>query len=353
MKRKLSTYIIYAATLLIGPVLASCIHEYPDEKAPHDVRVHVSHLMTWTHSDFTVQRSRASEPAGAPAAAPAIPAAVRYHFQLFTPGFLDAPVAEYQFTRSDLDRSDFTTTVSVPPGDYLLYAWSDIANASTAQSRFFNSTDFSKIHYTEPYDGNNEMRDAFRGVASFTVDESEDADYVVDAPLQLERPLARYEFISTDLLDFLEGEADRGMIDYTPTPSKSPAEIISRIPEFNKYRVRMIYTGYMPSTFNNFINKPIDSRTGMAYDAKIKILNESEASIGFDHVMVNGIESSVAVAVEIYDPDNLLIARVNTINVPTKRNRNTTVRGRFLTSKATGGAVINPGFNGEFNIEIK
>lgn len=58
-------------------------------------------------------------------------------------------------------------------------------------------------------------------------------------------------------------------------------------------------------------------------------------------------------AAEIYDPDNELIGRVNTINVPTKRGRNTTVRGRFLTSKATGDVGIGPDFDGDYNIEIK
>ena len=34
------------------------------------------------------------------------------------------------------------------------------------------------------------------------------------------------------------------------------------------------------------------------------------------------------------------------------RGRNTIVRGRFLTSQATGGVGIDPGFNGEYNIEL-
>ncbi|WP_353937103.1 DUF6562 domain-containing protein [uncultured Muribaculum sp.] len=55
----------------------------------------------------------------------------------------------------------------------------------------------------------------------------------------------------------------------------------------------------------------------------------------------------------MYDPDGALIGRVSPVDVSTKRSRNTVVKGRFLTSKATGGVGINPGFDGEFNIEIK
>lgn len=68
--------------------------------------------------------------------------------------------------------------------------------------------------------------------------------------------------------------------------------------------------------------------------------------------MVNGHESSVAVAMELYDPKGDLIGRTNTVNVPTKRGQNTIVRGKFLTSQTSGGVGINPDYNGDFNIEL-
>ena len=68
--------------------------------------------------------------------------------------------------------------------------------------------------------------------------------------------------------------------------------------------------------------------------------------------MVNGHESSIAVALEVYDPEGTLIGRTVTINVPTKRGQNTIVRGRFLTSMASGGVGIDPSYNGEYNVEL-
>lgn len=325
-------------TALVALAAQSCVHEWPDNsQARRNVVLNVTHTQHWTDREMLVSRAAANT--------------VRYHFRIFPAGTTEVPVADTEFTRDDLGRSDFATSLSLPPGAYDLYAWSDIADASTGRSLFFDSGDFSRIGYSEPYNGNNELRDAFRGVSTFTVAEKIEADYSVAANLPMERPLARYEFISTDLVDFLEGEASRGMLTFSR--GDSPLDIPSRVPEFNRYRVRMIYTGYMPSVFNNLTNKPVDSRTGMSYDARISVLNEREARLGFDHVMVNGTESSVAVALEVYDPEGRLIGRVNTINVPTKRSHNTIVRGRFLTSKATGGVGIDPGFNGDFNIEIK
>lgn len=333
--------VILPAALLAAGMLSSCVHEWPETKGnQREVRIDVSHTLHWDQFDITVSRTPMPETSVA-----------RYHFKIYESDHTDIPVSDIELTRNDLTRNDFTTSVYLPEGDYTLYAWSDIADATTSKSHFFDSSDFSAITYSEPYNGNNDLRDAFRGVTSFHVGETIDDSYTVSADLPMERPLSRYEFISTDLVEFLEGEASRGMFAFSR--GDSPLDIPSRVPEFNRYRVRMIYSGYMPSTFNNLTNKPVDSSTGVNYDAQITVLNESEARLGFDHVMVNGAESSVAVALEIYDPDNELIGRVNTINVPTKRGSNTTVRGRFLTSKATGGVGIDPDFDGDYNIEIK
>ena len=90
----------------------------------------------------------------------------------------------------------------------------------------------------------------------------------------------------------------------------------------------------------------------VSYDGSITQLDDGEALLSFDYVMVNGHESSIPVAVEIYD-GKTLIANTGAINVPIVRNRLTTVRGKFLTSRANEGVGIDPGFDGDFNIEIK
>lgn len=329
-----------AAAVSVAAMLGSCVHEMPDDsRRERSVTLSVHHAKDWDRYEQTVSRADGPQ------------YAARYHFKIFKPGNLDTPVKEVEFTRADVTRADFTAAISMPPGDYVLHAWSDWADKDSKKSCFFDSSDFTNIVYTEPYNGNNELRDAFRGVTSFTVEETLDAGYSAGASLDMERPLARYEFVSTDLVEFLEGEASRGRFSFSR--GDSPVDIPSRVPDFGDYTVRMIYTGYMPSVFNNITNKPVDSAIGMSYDARIDILNDSEARLGFDYVMVNGHESSVAVALEIYDPDGALIGKVNPVDVLTKRSRNTVVKGRFLTSKATGGVGINPGFNGEFNIEIK
>lgn len=311
-------------------VLTSCVHEMPKtDGVAREVQLNIHHQMEWSPTyEMTVTRS---ESAGYKA---------RYHFKLYRAGDKETVISEQEFLSDDLTRADFSTRLNLPPGDYDLWTWSDWADTENEKSLLFDSSDFSSICYSEPYRGNNDLRDALRGVATFTVEQNLDGHYRKDVDLTLTRPLAKYEFIATDLSDFIENESTRG-------------KLTRSAPDLTGYRVKMLYTGYMPSEYNNFIDKPVNSRTGMSYDATITALNDSEALLGFDYVMVNGHESSVPVAMEIYDRNGDLIGRTNSIDVPTMRNRLTVVRGKFLTSKASGGVGINPDFNGDYNIEIK
>ncbi len=340
MRTRILTLAICATLLTLA---TSCVHEFPENDYPkRDITLTIKHLQEWTETEMVITRQEAEA------------TICRYHIKAYPAGHDDIHVAEFVFFHSDLDRNDFTVNIQLSEGDYDLYCWSDYAGAEAQLSYFFDSSEFHNIIYAEPYNGNNELRDAFRGQVSFTVESTLKAEYHQDVELVLERPFARYEFRASDISDFVDREVTRGNLSRGDQPSDTPpASIETRLPNINQYRVKMIYSGYMPSKFDNFLNRPVDSSTGMSYDAKIAVLSEEEARLGFDHVMVNGHESSVAVAMEIYDPDGELIGRTNTINVPTKRGRNTIVRGRFLTSMASGGVGIDPSYDGEFNVQIR
>ena len=327
----------------------ACVHQDPVEPMPEPpvkqdpfMTLTVTHTLDWTWYEMTMTR----------AASGMLP---RYHFQVFKAGDTDRKVWEKSFTTSDMSRSDFTTDITLPVGAYDLYAWSDYADADSENSLFFDTSDFTAVNYAGNYTGNSDSRDAFRGFLTFSLSEDDGIHFDRNYTLQLERPMARYEFRATDILEFIDRETTRGVLTRVSgeVQATGPSDIAQKLPELGKYRVKMIYTGYMPSKFNNILNRPVDSSTGVTYDATINILSEEEARLGFDYVMVNGSESSVPVAMEIYDPKGQLIGRTNPIDVPTKRGRTTIVRGRFLTSQASGGVGINPDFNGDFNIEIK
>ena len=51
--------------------------------------------------------------------------------------------------------------------------------------------------------------------------------------------------------------------------------------------------------------------------------------------------------------ENELLSSTDPIDVPLERSKLTIVRGPFLTTQASGGVGIDPGFDGEWNYEIK
>ena len=110
------------------------------------------------------------------------------------------------------------------------------------------------------------------------------------------------------------------------------------------------YVGFMPNTYSMHTDKPVDSSTGVMFESTLKKLSESEASIGFDYVFVNGKESAVTVQIGIYDNEGTQLSLTEPIEVPLKRSQHTVMTSMFLMSEASGGVTINPDFDGEHNL---
>ena len=83
------------------------------------------------------------------------------------------------------------------------------------------------------------------------------------------------------------------------------------------------------------------------------MIDDHNARLGFDYVFVNGKESSVMVAVGLFDENGTKLSMSSQIEVPIKRSMLTTVKGSFLMQNANGGVVIDPSFDGEYNIVIR
>ncbi len=253
------------------------------------------------------------------------------------------------YTRHLDEEQDHSIRLNLNQGFYNFIVWTDHVDKGTNGDKYYNTNNFAAITYPdrENYEGNNDFQDAFRGTVQVAVqyDQYPDGGVVMEeATIQLERPLAKFKFISTDLEEFvgqvLESAAAKG-------------KTASRTINPDDYRVVFRYTGFMPCSFNMFKNKPNDSWTGVSFDGKMIPIDGHETELGFDYVFVNGTESKIHVAVEVYDKNGKLLSNTNTIEVPIFRSKLTIVRGNFLASKASGGVGISPDFDGDYNIEIK
>lgn len=256
----------------------------------------------------------------------------------------------FVFTRPYEGVLDYSTPLPLPEGEWDIYVWADyVAQGSTAD-KYYATADFSSIVYADPegYTGSTDCREAFRGSVRVSVthpyrylDDEALPDY--SATVDMVRPMGRYEFIATDVDDFLTRVA--------ALRTRGGEQGDTRV-DVGDFTVVFRYNAFMPCSFNMFTDKPSDSWTGMSYSSRMTLTDDGML-LGFDYVMVNGSETMMNINVEVYDKDGTLLSVTRGIEVPIVRSKLTIIRGDFLTSSAQGGVSINPGYEGDdFNIEL-
>lgn len=259
---------------------------------------------------------------------------------------------ELTFTRDIVGGYDCTSVMHLPVGSYRIMVWSDL-NERDGDAPFYNIDDFREISLQGEHSPNNDYRDAFRGVVDVTID-----SYTVEHDMQsstvvMQRPLAKFEFVTTDLIEFFDKEARAsrdGATTATDDSSNPALAESSRAPSLDDYTVVFHYIGYMPSSYSMVSDKPVDSRTGVKFNSTLTRLNDEEATMGFDHVFVNGSQTAVTVQLELFNKEGEQVSLTDPIEVPLKRSMHTVVRGSFLMMESTGGMGIDPGYTGDFNL---
>ncbi len=256
---------------------------------------------------------------------------------------------EFIFEKDIADGYDHSATFDLAPGDYEIMVWADMVR-HTGDTPFYNADNFKEITLQGEHQGNNDYRDAFRGTTriSLIADMTEREPITVE--INLQRPLAKYEFITTDLTQFINKEQTRADAK-SKAQSDNGEEVTTKV-NIEDYKVVFYYVGFMPNTYSMFTDKPVDSATGVLFESKLSRRNKSEASVGFDYVFVNGKESAVTVQIGIYDNEGEQLSLTEPIEVPLKRSHHTLMRGEFLMSEAESGFGINPDYDGDYTIII-
>ncbi len=119
-------------------------------------------------------------------------------------------------------------------------------------------------------------------------------------------------------------------------------------------RILVAYSGFLPNRYSVPRGVPFDATTGVNFISSISETStegDGTATLGWDYVMVNGEESSVTMALGLYNDEGQLVGQSATLNVPIKRGGITVVKDDFLTKTAGGGGIgIDPSFDGDINI---
>lgn len=249
--------------------------------------------------------------------------------------------------------------LQIEAGTYRVLVWSDFVDAGSELDKYYSTDNLSEIELISAnsqadseyaHQGNTTYREAYRGEQRISIDANGTVTHIDGTPtsdnraiVPMNRPMARFAFITTDLAEFASRHS--GSADGTSANLNTPNP--------DDYRVIVRYTSYMPSAYNAHTDKPVNSRTGVYFDGRIERLDDTQASLGYDYVLVNGSNTSVQVALDVYSrADGTLLASTDPIDIPLQRNRLTLVRGPFLTTKSGSGMGIDPGFYDDFNIEI-
>lgn len=255
----------------------------------------------------------------------------------------------FRFTKPIPKGYPHEQTLELMPGAYRLQAWSDLIR-SQEDAYFYETDNFAEIRLQGKHKANTDYRDAFRGSDTLTLVSNITEQRPDTLCLTLERPLAKFEFITQDVMEFIDKESLRLESKGQPAGKEAERETPTKTIRLEDYRVVFYYVGFMPDAYSLHTDKPVDSSTGVSFESSLKRLNDKEASMGFDYVLVNDKQSAVTVQIGIYDKEGTQLSLTDPIEVPLKRSHHTLLQGTFLLSESSGGVVIDPDFDGDHNI---
>lgn len=341
---------------LLTLLLTACdtVLQYPDDNAPRQwIHISIEHIPPGKllEHEFTGSSDYVRSDG------PDIEFKTRYIFDIYPAGNIENRLDRFVIVKDEVEWKDFDTIFRLRPGEYDVWIWADRYDTTSSEydNGYFCTTDnfANMLVPTEPYVGDTEMKDALCGSVRLSVALPAPDDKPLEAHVQLHRPLTSFALVSTDLKEFIHAEiikrdpAYKSAAEVLLTSDISPATF-----DFSGYTAKINYKVYHPTLFNAFLNKPVDASLNVSYNSKLRLLENDEVLIGFDYFFINGEESSSTISIEISNNHNEPIASTPPITFKVQRNCATIIRGKFLTSKASGGVGINPEFEGSFNIPL-
>lgn len=338
--------------------LSSCVHEWPEVSDPevYSLTLHLDYsteMPLYKVVEHQMSRAEIAESFD-----------VRYIIEVYSTPQVRS--AGYKFlqrkivSRDDVSSLAHEVKMALPAGRYTFKVWTDYVDAGSVENKYYDANDFEAIRLQGEHVANNDFRDAFVGSLDVEV-----TPQTTDIIISNSRPLSKFNFVTTDLERFVEhmlelkaekaeAEAEAGLEGSNGEGGSSVEddgavdEDPTRVIDITEYKVVFRYASNMPNEFNIFRNEPVDVANPytISFDSSIQKINDQEAELGFDYVFVNGNEIKVHIVIEVYDKDGTQVSQTQPIPVPMVRSKLTTIRGEFLTSQASGGVGINPGFEG-------
>lgn len=342
-------YIIWSAVLCAA--LAGCaVHQWPEQEKSAKRVISVSleyepDFYLWEHkydpvlgvveAEYPSQDMFPDYPGASSKYTNIVPSGVvAVNVKAYPPSDPGNCAVEQTFVSEIEGGYDSDLGVELPDGEaYDVVVWSHLLPDPDADP-FYDPTDFNRVHIIAGnYDGNTDYRDGFRGRIRIDASAQTEERYVI----RMKRPMGKFELVTTDLSEFLDRETTRRNL-----PTRARVE---------DYRVVISFPMYYPNSYSVMDDRLENAATGVAFETRMTVTGESEASLGFEYVMLNNIaDSGVQTRVDVYDLSGNHVAGSSMFTVPMRRDYHTLLRGAFLSTEGGGGVGIDPGFNGDHNV---
>ena len=247
------------------------------------------------------------------------------------------------YSPADVAVPEATATFQVDAQKYKVLVWCDYVQDDVREAWYYNTDDLTKITYSDVEVVDNNDKDVFTNMLDVDLTEYYylDGNYDLVYDLGLERPKGKLRCISTDMKDYL-------------TDGKRAEDITTVV----------TYTQYVSAGYNVLEQKPNYFEPTRTFITKARVVQyegKEVIELCYDYVFVNGKQTNVKINFGFFSGDVTIasngeiigekISNWSGIVVPLKRNMETIIEGRMLTtSYGTGGFGIDPSFENEIVI---
>lgn len=315
--------------LLVCGLCTGCVHEYPEDGGISPTTVNVSLKLSATDPFTAVTR-----------AADGDKVYIHYVVEVYKNEFEGAPVVRKEVTveKNAVGTSQAVINLPLHAARYKVVAWASAVPNADGTGGLFATDNLKAIRLEGAYMGNTRRKECYDGRMDIDLSGAI-ANGKTTLSQTLTTPMAGVEVVSTDLKDLAQVRLD--MLKQQQLPNGW----------WKDYSIGWTYDMYFPTEYNALIGQPVKVATGVGFKSNIYPLNTGEASLGYDFMFVNGQTANQYFTLTLYGANGATLNTYEGINAPLERGKLTVMRGKFLTKNHSSGTGIDPGFDGNINID--
>lgn len=329
-------YILIVVASLFVLNRCGSIHEFPDENGVDPTAVNV--IVDFTADGIALDSLAFTRSAVMPRKSSCD---VRYVVEVYSEDVATRGTESLVQRTVVTKAMDETTPMSIPlklhARKYTLLFWIDCVEKGATEDMHYDTETLLAVKIKRPYTGSHDRKDAFTGMKQIDLTPYRNEwNVTVAEQVTLKRPLAKLEVVTTDIQKYIQSGG--GLAQTTSMPAK----------------VVFSYLPSVPDQYNVLNQRPEHYSNSEAFMASVTNITDSECTIAYDYLFMNGEKSNAAVAFDVYDQNDVLLNSVKSLTIPIQRNGHSVIRGEFLTKQFVGGggAGIEDGFDGEIVIPV-